>query len=289
MSLPKTIQIFLPDGDPKSVKIAEITSRTVQAVLVPRAMLNYMNSRTELFTVGVYFLFGAVEDLTEVYVGEAEDCGKRLSQHNSGKDFWTHALVFSSQKQQFTKSHVKYLEWLCLAKVKTAERSNIQNSVIPAKPYIPEPVEADMRDCYETIEALTAALGFPVLDKLRSVKKSAALNRLFLKTKTVDAEGEFGPEGFTVLKGAKCAKSVSKSYQLGSKKRRDSLIEQGLLKLVDQHYVLVKDLLFASPSGAAAIVLARENNGWTTWKYGNGKTMDAVLRNSQTDEKMTAL
>jgi hypothetical protein len=30
----KTIQIFLPDGNPRSVKIAEITSRTVQVLLV---------------------------------------------------------------------------------------------------------------------------------------------------------------------------------------------------------------------------------------------------------------
>jgi hypothetical protein len=289
MSLPKTIQIFLPDGDPKSVKIAEITSRTVQAALVPRAMLNFMNNRSELFTVGVYLLFGTVDDLTEVYVGEAEDCGKRMSQHNSGKDFWTHALVFSSQKQQFTKSHVKYLEWLCLARVKKAERASIQNSVIPSKPYIPEPVEADMRDCFETIEVLTAALGFPVFDTLRSTKKSAASERLFLKSGSADAEGEFGPEGFTVFKGAKCAGTVSRSFQSGSRKRRDSLIQQGLLKPVGQHYELVKDLLFASPSGAAAIVLASERNGWTTWKYKNGMTMDAVLRSSRVDDEAAAL
>ena len=35
----KTIQIYLPDGNPRSIKIAEITSRTVQVVLIPRAKL----------------------------------------------------------------------------------------------------------------------------------------------------------------------------------------------------------------------------------------------------------
>jgi hypothetical protein len=39
-SLGKTIQIFLPDGNPRGVKIAEFTSRTVQVVFVPRARLN---------------------------------------------------------------------------------------------------------------------------------------------------------------------------------------------------------------------------------------------------------
>ena len=36
----KTIQIYLPDGNPRSLKIAEITSRTVQAVLIPRSVLD---------------------------------------------------------------------------------------------------------------------------------------------------------------------------------------------------------------------------------------------------------
>ena len=40
MALGKTIQIFLPDGNPRSLKIAEITSRTVQAILIPRAKLD---------------------------------------------------------------------------------------------------------------------------------------------------------------------------------------------------------------------------------------------------------
>ncbi|MEO1878335.1 MAG: hypothetical protein ABGX40_00025 [Methylococcales bacterium] len=36
----KTIQIYLPDGNPRSLKIAEITSRTVSAILVPRFKLD---------------------------------------------------------------------------------------------------------------------------------------------------------------------------------------------------------------------------------------------------------
>lgn len=31
----QTIQIFLPDGSPRSVKIAEITNRVVKAILAP--------------------------------------------------------------------------------------------------------------------------------------------------------------------------------------------------------------------------------------------------------------
>ena len=62
MNLGKTIQIFLPDGNPRSIKIAEITSRTVQAILIPRSKLDYILTREELSNVGVYFLIGNPEE-----------------------------------------------------------------------------------------------------------------------------------------------------------------------------------------------------------------------------------
>ena len=33
---PKTIQIFLPGGDPRGLRVAEITTRIVQVIEVPR-------------------------------------------------------------------------------------------------------------------------------------------------------------------------------------------------------------------------------------------------------------
>lgn len=56
----KTVQIFLPDGNARSVRIAEITSRTIQAVQIPRQKLEIAEAREEVHRVGVYFLFGDV-------------------------------------------------------------------------------------------------------------------------------------------------------------------------------------------------------------------------------------
>ena len=47
----KTIQIYLPDGNPRSVRIAEITSRTIYAVLIPRSKLEYALTRNELANI----------------------------------------------------------------------------------------------------------------------------------------------------------------------------------------------------------------------------------------------
>ena len=58
---PRTIQIFLPDGNARSLRIAEITSRTVQAIQIPRSKVSEAGKRKEVRSVGVYFLFGENE------------------------------------------------------------------------------------------------------------------------------------------------------------------------------------------------------------------------------------
>ena len=35
----KTIQIFLPGGDPRGIRVAEITTRIVQVIEVPRSLV----------------------------------------------------------------------------------------------------------------------------------------------------------------------------------------------------------------------------------------------------------
>ena len=87
MNRPQSILIFLPDGSPRSVKIAEITNRVVKAVLIPRNKLEYIGQRDEAKNVGLYFLFGESSEKAKpiVYIGEAEDCFTRIKQHNREK------------------------------------------------------------------------------------------------------------------------------------------------------------------------------------------------------------
>jgi hypothetical protein len=134
-ALGKTIQIFLPDGNPRGMKVAEFTSRTVQTVLVPRAQLELACSRKELSNVGLYFLIGESSEggSAQLYIGEAEDCATRLKQHNKQKDWWTVAVVCISKTSDFTKAHVKYLEWHCHQDAIAAGRFNLDNPTLPTK------------------------------------------------------------------------------------------------------------------------------------------------------------
>jgi|SRR5947207_1439656 len=136
--LGKTIQIFLPDGNPRGVKIAEFTSRTVKAILVPRAQLDFACGRPELKAVGLYFLVGETEDgdLPTLYLGEAEDCVDRIKQQNKSKDWWNAAIVCVSKTADFTKAHVKYLEWFCYEEAVAAGRSNYPRRFQPSLTFL---------------------------------------------------------------------------------------------------------------------------------------------------------
>jgi hypothetical protein len=88
MSLtPKTIQIFLPGGDPRGIRVAEVTTRIVQVLEVPRSLLGEFLKMPESGQVAVYFLFGESEDGAEskVYVGQTSDLRARLGTHNKEK------------------------------------------------------------------------------------------------------------------------------------------------------------------------------------------------------------
>ncbi len=214
---PKTIQIFLPHGEPRGIRIAEITTRVARAILIPRARLTKAVERQELQGVGVYFLFGESEDDAKsiVYVGEAENCYHRLGQHNRSKDFWNTAIVITSKTSGFTKAHAKYLEWYCLNKAKEVGRFEIENSMMPNEPHVTETMQADLMDSFETLSILVSTLGFPTFDPVRRIPVSTSSDSdgdddLFFCTRNnVNAEGRLLDDGFVVYEGSRLSPDVT--------------------------------------------------------------------------------
>lgn len=278
----KTIQIYLPDGNPRSIKIAEITSRTVAAILIPRAKLEEAAQRDELNQVGVYVLFGQQDGRPYAYIGEAENSLNRLKQHHKAKEFWDYALVFISKTQYFTKTHIKFLEWLCCDIAKKAGRYSLENYKTPPKLHVSESVEADLYDNFETMQILAASFGYPIFE---IITKPQLKEVIVCKGKDAQAEGEYTEEGLVVFAKSTCNLAVTKTASSWVINLRAELLNAEILKQQDNLLVFQKDYVFASPSGAAAIVLGRNANGWIEWKYKDGRTLDQVKRQSQVIEK----
>ena len=58
----KTIRIFLADGEPTGILLAEISNRTGKVLVVPRSQLDQLSKREEVRRTGVYLLVGPHPD-----------------------------------------------------------------------------------------------------------------------------------------------------------------------------------------------------------------------------------
>ena len=278
----KTIQIYLPDGNPRGVKIAEIMASLGKAVSIPRSRINDVSNRPELQGVGIYFLFGEANELGEpkVYIGEAETIITRIKQHNSSKDFWNVAIAFMSGKNNLNKAHVKFLENYCCNKAKEINRCELENSVNPTKSSLTESEEDLALSFFDDLRVILGALGYQIFEE---IKREKGKQTYFCKSKFASAEGEYTKEGFVVFKGSKANKEGTPAFETTNwPKVRQKLIDKGILKEEGDIYLFTDDFLFSSPSAAAAIVVGRSANGWTGWKTNEGKTLDEVERKNDT-------
>ena len=286
MPRPQTIQIFLPAGDPRGMRVAEITTRIVRVIEVPRSQLGDFLQTPEAQQVGVYFLMGELAEagLPRAYIGQSGNVGNRLVQHNQNKDFWNRALVVISLTNSMTQTHALFLEWFAIAEATKAGRYSLENGNTGSQPYTPAPLQADCHEIHETAATLLATLGQPIFEPLTNAPTANGETELFYcKGSGADGVGEYTTEGFVVLKGSKARPDTVESFTGTSGERlRNLLIREGVLVTNGINTVVSRDYLFASPSAASDVLMGRNSNGWVDWKTEQGQTLDSVKRKSIT-------
>jgi predicted GIY-YIG superfamily endonuclease len=279
---PKTIQIFLPGGDPRGIRIAELTTRIVQLIEVPRSLLQDFLKMPESDQVAVYFLVGEAEEEDgdpRVYIGQTGDLRARLAMHNKKKEFWQRALVLISRTNSLTQTHAQFLEWHCLQATRKAGRYADENGNSGSKPHTPAPLEADCHEIFETGSTLLATLGYPLFDAVGSVATSSTSREVFHCTVTgIDGRGLYTPEGFVVLADSRGKRANVPTFSESNQRYRAQLLKAGVMRADGGDVVFVKDHLFGSPSMAALALLGRTSNGWREWKTTDGRTLDEVKR-----------
>lgn len=277
MAHPQTIQIFLPAGDPQGIRVAEITTRIVRMIDVPRALLADFLRMSEAEQVGVYFLFGEDEDggAAKVYIGQTGQLKQRLAQHNQTKEFWNRALVAVSLTNSLTNTHAGYLEWLSIRQAHQAGRYLLDNGNAGGRPHTPAPLEADCTEIQATVRTLLATLGHPLFEPLARAELVQRADEVFMcRASDADARGLYTEEGFVVLAGSSGRLETVPSFRShGYHRVREQLLEQGVLVVEGDRIRFTRDHLFQSPSGAAACVTGRTANGWIEWKDANGRTL----------------
>lgn len=272
----KTISIFIPDGNARSIKICDIQDSIVKALFIPRNKLDDIAKRKEVQDPGIYFLIGLEDELDKlkIYIGEAENILTRLKQHNASKDFWNTAICFVSEKKNINKAHIKYLENYCCQQAKIVNRCNLENSTTPTQSTLTESDVDFVLSFYDDLKVLMSTLGYPIFEEIKKEEKD-----LFIcKGKDAYAEGEYTVDGLVVLKGSKCNLVNSNTIGKWVVSMRNMLVDKGVLKQEGNVYVFLENHVFNAPSTASDVVLARSSNGWTEWKDKKGRTLDERIR-----------
>jgi predicted GIY-YIG superfamily endonuclease len=278
---PKTIQIFLPSGDPRGIRIAEITTRIVQVIEVPRSLLPEFLKMDESGRVAVYFLFGGDDEERQVYIGQTGDLRGRLKNHNNEKDFWDRALVLVSRTESLTLTHAVFLEWLCIQNTREAGRYSDLNGNSGSRPHTPAPLEAECHEFFETGSTLLATLGFPLFRAITDASEGDEQRVYRFNYSDSNAKGLYTTEGFVVLSGSIGRKRVTASGEtMGIPKWRERLLDAGVIHVDGEKIVFLKDHVFRTPSGAACALGGTSLSGWDHWKSEDGRSLHDIERAS---------
>lgn len=271
-----TIKLFLPRGDAKSLRTAEISNWTGKAVAAPRTELDDLLAREELEKTGVYILTGTdpATNTPRAYIGEAEVIRDRIRQHKT-KEFWVSAIVFVSKDENLTKAHVRYLESQLIKEAARINRVTLEQNESGGS-RLPESDREDMEVFMARIRQVLPVLGSDLLTpKVGAAESVQAEGMLYCRIKDAEAKGQRTPNGFVVFSGSTAVlkeRGSSESYPYVLNRRRE-LLGEGLLVEKNGFLTFTKDTEFSSPSAAAAVIHGGSANGLTAWKNRAGRSL----------------
>ncbi len=271
-----TIKLFLPRGDAKSLRTAEISNWTGKAIAAPRTELEDLLQWEELDKAGVYILAGAdpQSGSPRAYIGEAEVIRDRLKQHKS-KEFWVSAIVFVSKDENLTKAHVRYLESRLLTEAGQVGRFTLEQNQAGGS-RLPESDREDMEVFLTHTRQLLPVLGSDLLIPVAQPSaKQQSGGTLFCRMKGAEARGHRTPDGFVVLEGSTPVLQERRSakkwpYVVAL---RNNLIADGILVHRGDFYLFTRDVEFSSPSAAASVIEGGSANGLIEWRTKDGRVL----------------
>lgn len=285
----KSINLFLMDGTSKGRIKCTLSNWTGVAYKIPRLELDKCQDLKVLSQSGVYLLFGISEETEDVvvYIGQAgirkngDGLLNRLLEHkrNPEKDYWTEAVLFTTTNNSFGPTEISYLENRFCRIAQDVSRYKVKNGNEPNSGNITEEKECELEEFIDYAKIVMGTLGHNLFEELTEKpkisqdedEKSDELE-LFLKRKSkksgfvIEASCKQTNEGFVVLKGSMIEIIDSNSIPPSVKKCRENAN-------INENGMLNENILFKSPSYAAAFILGGHVNGLTEWKTIEGKSL----------------
>jgi hypothetical protein len=276
----KTLKLFLIDGEPSGRIKCSLANWTGIAYKIPRTTLDKCKDMDLLKQSGVYFLFGTDKsDNAVVYIGQAgmRKNGKglllRIQEPHASIDYWTEAIMFTTTNNSFGPTEISYLEnRFCNMALQTG-RYSVKNGNDPNPGNITEETESELEEFIDYAKIVMGALGHKVFEPVApSTESGDDEPLLYLEYGKGKATGKRTSDGFVVLKGSAINSALTKSCPERAIKDRQKYAGR-----IDKNNILTADLLFSSPSAAAAFVGGASLSGNALWKDAEGKTLKELI------------
>jgi hypothetical protein len=279
----RSLTLFITGEDPRSLRTVELDNWSGMAVMGRPEYFKRALERDELERSCVYLLVETAgsDDIPLVYVGETDDFKQRYATAKFPITF-DNFLVFTNKDDKLTRAHVKWLElriWELLA----ANEGNVSvaNKQKPTGSKLPEADRASMRTFLRNMTYMLEALGFEFFGaveknsaanaKAKSAASSEALTAIEFVTNTIPKNNKVKAylvalgDGYLLKAGSAVNRSPTESLPANVRKLRTQLIKEGALVDEGDFLVLKKDISFAKPSPASALVKGRSSSGHDDW------------------------
>ena len=293
----RTLTIFLVEGTIDGLHTAEIDNWVGKVMVAPRSDLPALLSQSEAGGLGAYVLVGNDPDTPggkRIYIGQG-NVKNRLTQHSSdrAKELWDDkTIVIVASNSILNTAHCLHLESRLLELAGQAAVATILNGQYPATPTLSAADKALVENFLAQTQVLLPVLGIsffvappkvsaPPLGAVSSLplpnsdgadvdlqEQSPLFMLVTTKGKnTVIAEAQLIQNKFVVRQGATVSANTS-TLTAAYAAQRAQLRQSG--RLVDDSqtnkWTLIEDIVFASPSAAAAVICGYNINGPQTWK-----------------------
>lgn len=273
----RSLELYYVDGRPDGVLTAQMFNWNGHVLKFPRTQISAALKRPEASQVGVYVLIGYQDDAETAYVGESDDVGARIRNHDLNKDWWTEAVVITTQSNTLHKAHVRYLESRLIGQANKAGVVALANSTVGSTTPLPEAAKASMEAFLDYVYAILPAVRIDCfLENTRPPKSSVPSASSFdepdiqfeLKTpkNKVDGLARFADGELIVLAGSKARRNWEGTATHSYAELFSDLVKAGVLVEAGEMRVFSKDYAFKSASAAGAVLNGRATNGQEAWK-----------------------
>lgn len=213
------------------------------------------------------------------YIGESDDVGQRIKNHDLKKDWWTSVVFITTAGTKLNKAHVRYLESRLIGEAKRIGRLPLDNATAPPLPSMSEADIAKMEAFLDNLLTVLPAVRVDMfIERARTVAPAAlpVAGPVGTSAATFFAESrKHGLRALAVLQDGEFVVEAGSTARLNWESKavvahgygalHAELKRAGVLQVEGDHCVFTQNYAFQSPSAAAAVVFGRPSNGTLEW------------------------